>query len=123
MKRIKKIDFFEKKSFDTLSRILLSSFLMISFFYIIPIFINFAEKNLNTKEFTNNSKKILAYTLNSGENDNQNETINEDDILFDIFNLNDLESDTIRLSASTIEQLFEDYTFSLNYDNHLVIYN
>ena len=113
MKRIKKIDFFEKKSFDTLSRILLSSFLMISFFYITPIFINFAEKNLNTKEFTNNSKKILAYTLNSGENDNQNETINEDDILFDIFNLNDLESDTIRLSASTIEQLFEDTGYNL----------
>ena len=30
--------------------------------YIAPILINFADKNFNTKEYTNNSKKILAYT-------------------------------------------------------------
>ena len=29
------------------------------------MFIDFAEKNLNTKEFTNDSQKILAYTLNN----------------------------------------------------------
>ena len=52
------------KSFNAISRIFLSSFVIISFFYITPIFINFADKNFNNKEFTNNSKKILAYTLN-----------------------------------------------------------
>ena len=39
---------------------------MISFFYITPILLMFSEKNFNNKEFTNNSKKILAYTLNNG---------------------------------------------------------
>ena len=52
------------KGFNSISRIFLSSFVIISFFYIIPIFINFTDKNFNNKEFKNNSKKILAYTLN-----------------------------------------------------------
>ena len=85
---------------------------MISFFYVMPIFLNFAEKNLHNKEFTNNSKKILAYTLDNGP-ENQDEDISEDDVLFDIFSLNDLETDTVRLSASTIKQLFEDTGYNL----------
>ena len=109
----KNISFFYDKNFSSLSRILLSSVVVISFFSIIPALINFTEKNFNTKEFTNNSKKILAYTLDNDETKNQNEIINEEDILFDIFSLNDLETDTVRLSASTIKQLFEDTGYNL----------
>jgi Bax protein len=116
MKKIKKKEYLpQKKSYNTLSRVFLSSFLIISFFYVTPLFINFADKNFNSKEFTNNSKKILAYTLNSnGKKNDQNLTINEEDVLFDIFSLNDLESDTVRLSAATIKQLFEDTGYNLN---------
>jgi len=102
------------KSLNAISRIFLSSFLIVSFFYIAPIIINFADKNFNNKEFTNNSKKILAYTLNSKDQkikDDQNLT--EEDLLFDIFSLNDLETDSVRLSAATIKQLFEDTNYSL----------
>ena len=112
-KIIKNMNLVEEKSLNSLSRIFLSSFLTISFFYVAPIFINFTEKNFNNEEFTNNSKKILAYTLNNGELKKQNEIINEDDLLIDIFSLNDLESDTVRLSASTIRQLFEDTGYNL----------
>ena len=112
LKKIKNLDFFKEKSLNNLLRIVLSSFLIISFFYTAPIFLNFAEKNLNNKEFTNNSKKILAYTLNNGSS-NENEDINENEVLFDIFSLNDLETDTVRLSASTIKQLFEDTDYNL----------
>jgi len=52
------------QTINSISRIFLSSFVLVSFFYIAPILINFADKNFNTKEYTNNSKKILAYTLN-----------------------------------------------------------
>jgi Bax protein len=107
-------DSFTKKNLNTLSRIFLSSFLIISFFYVAPKIVSFTEKNLNTKEFTNNSKKILAYTLNdSDQNKSQNKIIDENDILFDIFSLNNLESDSVRLSASTIKQLFEDTGYNL----------
>jgi Bax protein len=85
---------------------------MISFFYVTPILLNFAEKNFINKEFSNNSKQVLAYTLNNGPK-NQDEDINENDVLFDIFSLNDLESDTVRLSAATIKQLFEDTGYNL----------
>ena len=99
---------------NSISRIFLSSFALISFFYIMPLFISFTEKNFNTKEFKNNSKNILAYTLNKqNENKENTKSQNEDDLLFDIFSLNDLESDTVRLSASTIKQLFEDTDYNL----------
>ena len=106
----KNLNIFEKKNFNTITRFLLSSCMLVSFFYIIPILINFAEKNLKNEEFTNNSKKILAYTLNTK---NSNQTINEEDVLFDIFSLNNLESGTVRLSASTIKQLFQDTDYNL----------
>ena len=102
------------RSFNVISRIFLSSCLIITFFYITPIFINFADKNLNNKEYTNNSKKILAYALNSKNQKTENiEVLEEGDMLFDIFSLNDLETDSVRLSAATIKQLFEDTNYSL----------
>ncbi|WP_435088425.1 glucosaminidase domain-containing protein [Candidatus Pelagibacter bacterium nBUS_29] len=103
----------EQKSKNTLVRFFLSSFFTISFFYIIPILINFADKNFYTKEYTNNSKKILAYTLNKKDK-NKKEVLKEKDILLDIFSLNNLESDSVRLSASTIKELFEDTGYELN---------
>ena len=109
------INLFQEKTLNILSRIFLSSVLVISFFYIAPIFINFSDKNFNNKEFTNNSKKILVYTLNSNEEKiDQNLPENEQDLLVDIFSLNDLETDSVRLSATTIKQLFEDTDYSLN---------
>tara|TARA_B100001175_G_scaffold128406_1_gene109243 strand:- start:2166 stop:3236 length:1071 start_codon:yes stop_codon:yes gene_type:complete len=114
--RIKKnLNISEERSFYSISKFFLCSFFVISFFYITPIVINFAEKNFYNKEFTNNSKKILAYTLKSKDSNKiENDIIDEEDVLFDIFNLNDLESDTVRLSASTIKQLFEDTDYNLN---------
>ena len=111
----KNLNFLQEKILNSLSRIFLSSFLIITFFYIAPILINFSDKNFNNKEFTNNSKKILAYTLNSNEEKiDENSSNNEKDLLIDIFSLNELESDTVRLSAATIKQLFEDTNYTLN---------
>jgi Bax protein len=112
--KINNTNIFYNNSINSISRIFLSSFVIVSFFYVIPLFINYAEKNFYTKEFENNSKKILAYTLNSQKKNSDNgEATNEEDLLFDIFSLNDLEADTIRLSASTIKQLFEDTDYNL----------
>jgi len=102
-------EFSKFQTINSISRIFLSSFILVSFFYIAPILINFANNNLNTKEYTNNSKKILAYTLNKkNKNNRESGTLKEEDLLLDIFSLNNLETDSVRLSASTIKQLFED---------------
>ena len=108
-------DISQIQTINSISRIFLSSFVLVSFFYIAPILINFANKNFNSKEYTNNSKKILAYTLNKKDkNTKESETLNENDLLLDIFSLNNLETDSVRLSASTIKQLFEDTGYELN---------
>ena len=112
-KKVKNLNFFREKILNNLLRITLSSFLTISFFYITPIFLKSAKKNFNNNEFTNTSKQILAYTLNNGSKE-QDEDIDENDVLLDIFSLNDLETDSVRLTASTIKQLFEDTGYNLS---------
>ena len=105
--------FFDQNEMGSLPRIFLSSLLVIFFFYSMPAVINF----FNTKniEYQNNSKKILAYTLNNKDDiDKEDQILNEKDLLVDIFSLNDLETDTVRLNASTIKQLFEDTNYTLS---------
>ena len=82
---------------------------MIFFFYSLPLIIKFADEEiLNTKEFKNNSKEILAYTLDQENNESSNEFYDESDLLVDIYSLNEKETDTVRLDASTILLLYED---------------
>ncbi len=108
-------DLLEQKNKNTLLRIFLSSFLIISFFYIIPIFINFADKNFYTKEYKNNSKKILAYTLNNKDkNTEENETLNEEEVLVDVYSLNNSETEAVYLSAARISKLFKETDYNLN---------
>jgi Bax protein len=112
LKKINEKNILEKAHFLSITKFSISGLVVISFFYIMPILISFVEKNFNNKQFNNNSKKILAYTLNSKSKTKTN-IINEEDVLFDIFSLNDLEADTVRLSASTINQLFKDTDYNL----------
>ena len=108
------LKFFDQRNLGSIPRIALSSLLVIFFFYSMPIFINFA--NQQDTEYQNNSKAVLAYTLNNGASNkyDENKVLNEKDLLVDIFSLNDLEIDTVRLDASTIKQLFEDTNYTLN---------
>ncbi len=112
-KNLKIFRFFDQRKIGSFPRILISSFFIFSFFYIAPHLISYGENELFIKkEFENNSKKILAYTLDNQNND-IGKTLNEKDLLFDIFSLNDLETDTVRLNASTIKQLFDDTNYKL----------
>jgi Bax protein len=108
-------DLSEQRSKNNLLKIILSSFLTVSFFYTAPIFIKFADKNFYTKEYTNNSKKILAYTLNKEDkNKKENETLNEEEVLVDIYSLNNSETEAVYLSAASINKLFKETDYNLN---------
>ena len=111
---LKFLKFFDQRDMGSIPRIFLSSFLVVFFFYCTPIFINFL--NNQNVEFQNNSKAILAYTLNNegNENTSNSQILDEKDLLVDIFSLNDLETDTVRLNAATIKQLFEDTDYKLD---------
>ena len=115
-KNLKIFKYFDDRRIGSIPRIFLTSIFVIFSFYSIPAIINFTDKQLlNNKEFQNNSKAILAYTLNKKNNGlSEDENLNEKDLLIDIFSLNDLETDTVRLNASTITQLFEDTDYKLD---------
>ena len=110
-KKSKFLKFFDQKDVGSLPRIFLSGLVVLFFFYSMPYVIS-----MNSSEvYENNSKTVLAYTLNNKtEGKIDSGTLDERDLLVDIFNLNDLETDTVRLNASTIKQLFDDTNYSLN---------
>lgn len=111
--KIKFLKFFDQREIGSIPRVLLSSIAVMLFFYSMPLLINFANKE--SSEFQNNSKKVLAYTLNKKTNGtNDDKVLDENDLLIDIFSLNDLVTDSVRLNASTIKQLFEDTDYKLN---------
>ena len=115
-KYLKLFKFFDQRKIGSIPRILISSMIIVSFFYFAPFIANYKNNNLfNAKEYQNNSKAVLAYTLNKKNDgtDVDSNNINEKDLLFDIFSLNDLETDTVRLDASTIKQLFDDTDYKL----------
>ena len=79
----------KNKILTTFTRFFLSSFIVILFFYISPIFVNFADKNLTNQEFTNNSKNILNRVLNKDklfEEDDTWSKSEEMDLLYGTYN-------------------------------------
>ena len=132
MKNLKFINFNPKKKTSefvyifgdrvtgTIGRTFISCILILGFFYTAPIVINFVDEDILTGEYKNNSRKIMVYKLDGKSIDEKDtksdnvEIFNEKDLLSDILTLNDLENDSVRLSASTIKQLFEDTNYSLS---------
>ncbi len=97
-----------------LKTFIVSVFIILLFFFT-PFIINFTNQEiLASNEFQNNSKKIMTYELNGQTIEKEVEGYDEKDLLSDIFSLNDLETDSVRLSASTIEQLFKDTNYNLD---------
>jgi len=115
-KKIRVIETIDNNNLGSLARTLLGSFVVIFIFYSLPLLINFTNNNILTTEFRNNSKTVLAYTLDKKTNGtlDTNENFDERDLLVDIYTLNEKETDAIRLDASTIKQLFEDTGYKLN---------
>ena len=93
MKKFKKLGVLKNRGFNIVSRFFLSSFIVISFFYVAPIIVNFADKNFNNKEFTNNSKNILNHTLNKDKLIEEDLSMGSDerDLLYDILEENNSE--------------------------------
>ena len=106
----------KNKILNTFTRFSLSAFAVLSFFFTAPIFINFADKNFNNKEFTNNSKNILNKTLNRDKTFEEDDTFvqnNEIDLLYDILEENNSEINLVRYTTSEINALFEEVKYDL----------
>ena len=120
MKNKNTTNFFKIKIINTISRIFLSSFIIVSFFYIIPMIINFTEKNFITKEFTKNSKNILDNILNNNKilkfdnDDNLVKNNDEIDLLYDILDENNSDINVVRYTTSEINALFKKVRYNLD---------
>ncbi len=116
-KKIKVLKTLDENNLGSIARTLLSSIVVIFSFYSLPLIVNFTnDKIFNSKEFINNSKTVLAYTLDKKTNSNLDidEEYDERDLLVDIYSLNEKETDAVRLDASTIIQLYEDTNYRLD---------
>ena len=96
----------------------LASFLIVMFSFIIPLSVDIDNQIAsNNQSKINNSKTDFQKVL-SGDSIDDVEKVDEgldlSNILEDVFKFDELPEDTVRLSASTIEQLFKDTNYSLS---------
>jgi len=95
----------------------IASLVVISFFFFLPSLVDF-QKNaiLASVEIENKSKSNLEKVLKGKPLDNTSEVdegLNIKNLFEDVFKFDQLPTDTVRLNASTIEQLFEDTNYNL----------
>ena len=56
----------------------------------------------------------MAYTLNTKDKNKKNEALNEEEVLVDIYSLNNSETEAVYLSAASINKLFKETDYNLN---------
>jgi len=107
------------KDLKSLYYTLIASFGIIVFFFLLPTFIDFQKNTiLASKEVENKSKSNLEKVLKGqplkSENTSQvDEVLDVINLFEDVFKFDQLPTDTVRLNASTIEQLFKDTDYNL----------
>ena len=91
----------------------------VGFFYVIPSFVDFSKKKFSKNKIVLNNSSINFNRVLEGKeikenkNFNENSEVNFNDLFTDVFEFNINEKDTVRLSASTINQLFKDEDYNL----------
>ena len=107
------------KFFENFFYITLVGFFVIGFFYTAPIIIDFSKKNFGKNETVLNNSSINFNRVLEGKEIQNSKNIIEDDevnlkdLFTDVFEFDINEQDTVRLSASTINQLFKDEDYNL----------
>ena len=96
----------------------LASFLIVMFSFIIPMSVDIDNQIASNNDSKINNSKTDFQKVLSGESIDDKESVDEgldlSNILEDVFKFDELPEDTVRLSASTIEQLFKDTNYSLS---------
>ena len=112
----KKITFFSAE-LRSLYLTTLCSFAIIIFSFSLPVIIEFKKNTFNvSKEIENNSKSNFERVLDGEtlqKSSKLDEGLNLKNLFDDVFKFDDLPSDTVRLSASTIQQLFKETNYNL----------
>ena len=103
----------DESSFATLSRTFLTSLIIISIFFIMPLVINLSKENtFFSKDFENNSKNNLKRLLKN-QDPKLDDGPNQIFLFEDVLQFDEQPIDTVRLSASTIQELFKSTNYNL----------
>ena len=96
----------------------IASFLIVMFSFLIPLSVDIDNQIASNNDSKINNSKTDFEKVLSGESIDDKEKVDEgldlSNILEDVFKFDELPEDTVRLSASTIEQLFKDTNYSLS---------
>ena len=102
-----------KDNIANISRTFLSSLIIISIFFITPLVMNFTkERIISPKDYENNSKNKLKILLKNKDQKTNND-VNNKFLFEDILTFNEQPTDSVRLSAATIEELFKSTNYNL----------
>jgi len=112
----KRKNYFYFNDFKSFYYTLLSGLIIIPIFFLIPLSVEIKrDLNLN-KTVVNNSQLDLQKVLDGKplkKNDKVDEGLDIKNLFEDIFSFEEVPSDTVRLSASTVEQLFKETKYNL----------
>ncbi len=113
----KKKNFFNFKELKSLYYTAISSLVLILTFFLLPLSVNIKKDlNLNKQTVDNNSNIDFQKVLDgkSLKNSDLDKDLDIKSLFEDVFSLNDnVQTDTVRLNASTVKELFEDTDYNL----------
>ena len=96
-----------------LFRVFLGSLIIMSFFIISPIVVEFSKNtSLASSDFENKSKNRLKKLLEKNDN-GLDKLVNQNFLFEDVLKFDENPTDSIRLSAATIEELFKSTNYNL----------
>ena len=96
-----------------LARTFLSSLVIISIFFIAPMTINLTKaRMISSNDYENYSKRKLKILLEN-KNKKNSDYVNNKFLFEDILTFNERPTDGVRLSATTIEELFKSTNYNL----------
>ena len=113
----KKKNFFHFNDLRSFYYTILSSFVIILISFFIPFSVDIGKNiKVNKSTVDNNSSLDFQKVLDgkSLKNENIDEGLNIKNLFEDIFSFEEVPTDTVRLSASTIDQLFKETNYNLD---------
>ena len=102
-----------KSNLGSLARAFFGSLIIISFFFISPIVLDFTkERSLLSNDFENNSKNNLEKLLQN-QSSKLDDDLDKKYLFDDILKFDEQPNDNVRLSAATIAELFKSTNYNL----------
>ena len=114
----KKRNFFNFNELRSLYYTIASSLVLILIFFLLPLSIDVKKELQVVKQSIDNNSKIDFQKVLEGkpikEKEDVDQILDTKNLFEDIFSFDEIPTDTVRLSASTVKELFKDTEYDLN---------